>query len=56
MDADGVRLECLKIAAQEVEGKLRSPETLVGRAAELSRFVIDGANSASRVHADSEPH
>jgi hypothetical protein len=41
MDSEALRLECLKIAAEETKSNLLASQKLVERAKELARFVFN---------------
>jgi hypothetical protein len=43
MDSETLRLECLKIAAEEVKADRLASQKLVERAGELARFVFKNA-------------
>ena len=55
MDANILKLECLKIAAQEVRDKVGDPKKLIERAEKFFQFVIGGSTSAPREAVDVEP-
>jgi len=55
MDNDTLRLECLKIAAQEVHDNTAEPKELIERAEKMFRFVIGEVKTTTGVGADLEP-